>query len=265
MFGILYYITFYLEAVQKLSPTKTGTEILALSATMVPSGLITAILISKFGKYKWAQWKGWVVAAVATGLLCLLDENTKKGFWIGAMVLLGLGHGILFNSILFAAQAVVPAKNVAYAATLYTFFRTMGYAVGVVVGSTTLENVMADYLKDHGFPAQKAQDISSHIGPSEGLSAGTGQAEVIMQSYVHGLRGVFIALTCLAGLGLVTTFFVPQASMDQPLESDHHLELLRLDSNPPTPSIGDARSVSNLTVHSIQGKSENGVELHRVI
>jgi hypothetical protein len=265
MFGILYYITFYLEVVQKLSPTQTGSEILALSATMVPSGLITAILISKFGKYKWAQWKGWVVAALATGLLCLLDENTKKGFWIGALVLLGLGHGILFNSILFAAQAVVPAKNVAYAATLYTFFRTMGYAVGVVVGSTTLENVMADYLKDHGFPAQKAQDISSHIGPSEGLSVGAGHLDVIMQSYVHGLRGVFAALTCLAGLGLITTFFVPQASMDQALESDHHLELLRLDSNPRAPSLADARSESNLTLHSVCGKEENAVELRRVI
>ncbi|KAJ5166245.1 uncharacterized protein N7482_005026 [Penicillium canariense] len=265
MFGILYYITFYLEVVQKLSPTKTGAEILALSATMVPAGLITAILISKSGKYKWAQWKGWVVSALATGLLCRLDTETKKGFWIGAMILLGLGHGILFNSILFAAQAVVPAKNVAYAATLYTFFRTMGYAVGVVVGSTTLENVMADYLKDHGFPAQKAQEISAHIGPLKDLSAGSGHEEIILQSYVHGLRGVFMALTCLAGLGLITTFFVPQASMDQPLESDHQLELLRAEPDPPTPSLRDYRSESNVTVHSVQGKTENAVELHRVI
>ncbi|EPS28507.1 hypothetical protein PDE_03453 [Penicillium oxalicum 114-2] len=265
MFGILYYMTFFLEVVQRLSPTQTGTQIMALSATMVPCGLITAIMISKFGKYKWAQWVGWLVAALATGLLCLLDEKTNSGFWIGTLVLLGLGHGVLFNSILFAAQAVVPAKNVAYAATLYTFFRTIGYAVGVVLGSTTLSNVTAAYLQSHGFPAGEAHDIASHIGPSESISLGTSSASVIMQSYVHGLRGVFIGLTCLAGLGLVTTFFVPQASMDQALESDHQLELLRIESNPPSPSLGDSRNPSSLTIHTIYAKEDHPVELRRVV
>ena len=88
---------------------------------------------------------------------------------------------------------------------------------------------------------------------------------MIMQSYVHGLRGVFIGLTCLAGLGLVTTFFVPQASMDQALESDHQLELLRIESNPPSPSLGDSRNPSSLTIHTIYAKEDHPVELRRVV
>ncbi|KAJ5484829.1 hypothetical protein N7539_004817 [Penicillium diatomitis] len=267
MFGILYYMTFFLEIVQRLSPTQTGTQIMALSATMVPCGLVTALLITKFGKYKWAQWKGWIVASVATGLLCLLKQDTHRGFWIGALVLLGLGHGILFNSILFAAQAVVPAKNVAYAATLYTFFRTIGYAVGVVLGSTTLSNVTAAYLQNHGFPAQEAQKIASHIGLSDAALRGApSRASVIMESYVQGIRGVFIALTCLAGLGLIITWFIPQASMDQALESEHQLELQRLHSNPPSPSLQDPRLMSTLTVHTIYTKDDRSpVESHHVV
>jgi predicted MFS family arabinose efflux permease len=222
LFGALYYISVYLQAVQALSPTITGVGILPVSAMMMPSSVIVAILISKLGTYRWALWIGWAITVTATGLLILFYVNTSTGEWVGIMLVLGLGHGVLFNSLLFAAQAVSPPKDVAYAASLYTFMRTVGFAIGVVVGSTVFQNMMSKALQNYGLPTELAANAEGYISTLKTLPA-SAQKDLILKAYAQGLQGVFEVLTGIGGLGIIATVFIPHRSMDRPLESDHTL------------------------------------------
>jgi predicted MFS family arabinose efflux permease len=214
MYGELYYVSIYLQSVKGLSPVRTGIGLLPVSLALMPSSVIVAFIISKLGQYRWALWLGWVVTITASGLAILLREHTHTVAWVVILAIVGLGHGILFNALLVAAQAASPANDVAYAASMYTFFRTLGFAFGVTIGATTLQNLMASNLKSSGLSTAIASDAAGYVSVLQAMSAGSVMREKIISAYVYGTDGVFEVLTGIAGLGLLATGFVARSNMN---------------------------------------------------
>jgi MFS family permease len=189
---------------------------------MMPSSIAVAILISRYGRYKWALWIGWIITVTATGLMAMFKTNTKTGVWIGILIVLGLGHGFLFNGLLITAQAVAPPKHAAEAAALYTFVRTVGFSFGVVLGGTTFQNMMKSRLKADGLPTSIATNAEAFVGVLLSLPHGK-YRDSLLDAYSHGLDGVFTVFAGIGGLSLIATLFIAHVSMDRPLESAHVL------------------------------------------
>jgi hypothetical protein len=66
---------------------------------------------------------GPAIAAVGSGLLMLLNENSYAGDWIGYQILLGIGVGLSMTIPLMLAQVVVGPKDVP-TATAITICKT---------------------------------------------------------------------------------------------------------------------------------------------
>lgn len=191
---------------------------------MMPSSIGVAILISRYGRYKWALWIGWVITLAATALMSMFKADTNTGVWIGVLIVLGLGHGFLFNGLLITAQVVAPPKHAAEAAALYTFVRTVGFSFGVVIGGTTFQNIMKSRLKAEGLPMSIATNAEAFIGILLSLPKGQ-YRDRLLDAYSHGLDGVFEVFAGIGGLSLLATLFIARVSMDRPLESNHVLRL----------------------------------------
>ncbi|KAJ5648323.1 hypothetical protein N7490_004695 [Penicillium lividum] len=150
MYGCLYYVSVWLQAIKSESGLMTGVGLLFISVALMPTSIVIAFIISKTGRYRWALWLGWVAIIAATGVTIILHKHTSTASWIFIFAFVGFGHGVLFNALLVAAQACAPAKDVAYAASMYTFFHTLGFAIGVIIDSTVLQNFMAKRIKQFG-------------------------------------------------------------------------------------------------------------------
>lgn len=101
----------------------------ALLPNCFGAGISAAILsryIAKTGHYNIVTWVGWILAAAGCGLLVLLDTDTSALEWIFLNVASGLGLGCLFASLTIATQAPQREENMATAAGLTPFFRTVG-------------------------------------------------------------------------------------------------------------------------------------------
>ena len=81
------------------------------------------------GRYRWAIWGGWVLTTLGCGLLYLLDVNTTTPAWIFLNLVVGLGTGMLFPSMMFAIQASSTNADLAFAVAMFSFFRAFGQAV----------------------------------------------------------------------------------------------------------------------------------------
>lgn len=224
MYGELYYISLYLQAVKLMSAVMTGVGLLPVSVALMPTSIMVAFIISKTGRYRWALWRGWITTITATGVTIILHEHTSKAAWIVMFASVGYGHGVLFNALLVAAQASSPAKDVSYAASLYTFFRTLGFAIGVIIGGTVLQNLMAARLGELGLPIAIAQNAESYVTILKTLPVGSDLREGVIDAYVHGMDGVFEVVTGIGALGLLATPFVAARTMNKPLVSDHVLQ-----------------------------------------
>ncbi|KAJ5190250.1 uncharacterized protein N7498_009235 [Penicillium cinerascens] len=223
MYGELYYISLYLQAVKLMSAVMNGVGLLPVSVSLMPTSIVVAVIISKTGRYRWALWFGWVATIAATGATIILNKHTSTVAWIFMFAAVGLGHGVLFNALLVAAHASSPAKDVAYAASLYTFFRTLGFAIGVIIGGTVLQNFMATKLSELGLPSTIAYNAEGFVATLKTLPVGSAVREGALTAYVYGLDGVFEVITGIGALGLLATPFVAGRTMNTPLESDHVL------------------------------------------
>jgi len=123
---LLYYLPLYYEAVKDMSPIDAGVAVLPETLTLVPASVITGLLITRTGSYRWAIWIGWIVTTVGMGLLMLLDVDTSTGKWIGLNLIVGLGTGMLFSAMAFAVQASVNVDSIAAAVCMFSFFRSFG-------------------------------------------------------------------------------------------------------------------------------------------
>ena len=128
---LLYYLPLYYEAVKGMSPVITGLAILPETLTLVPASVITGVIITRTGVYRWAIWMGWIITTIGMGLLMFLDVDTPTQAWIGLNLVIGIGTGLLFGAMGFAVQASVDPESIAIAVCMFLFFRSFG-SVGIL-------------------------------------------------------------------------------------------------------------------------------------
>ena len=133
MFGAIMFVPLFVQGVLGESATNAGLVLtplmLALVATTVGSGQI----ISRTGHYRWAIVSGPVLMACGFALLGALDTGSSQGDATVAMIVLGLGLGLLIQNLMLVIQNTVPSRELGAATSAGQFFRTTGGTVGVTV------------------------------------------------------------------------------------------------------------------------------------
>ncbi|KAM0798083.1 major facilitator superfamily domain-containing protein [Usnea florida] len=224
--GSLYYLPLYYEAVQGLSPILSGVALFPETFTVAPGAFIVGTLISRTGRYRWAVWSGWAITTLGLGLLYLLDVNTSTVEWIFLNLVVGVGLGFNYSALGVTLQAATSEEDMTSAVAMFTFFRLMGQALGVVIGGVTFQNEirskllaipslapMADQYANDG--AALAQQISS-------IKNSDDRANVI-QVYADSLKTVWAVLCGVAALALLTSFIITDLSLDREFISPQQL------------------------------------------
>ncbi|KAH8197850.1 hypothetical protein TruAng_007997 [Truncatella angustata] len=161
MYGQLYYVPFFALAVKQVSMVRAGVILLPVMLILIPSGAAAGAIISRLNNYRHILWIGWFLATLSSGLQLLWTVSVSDAVWFVTLVILGVGHGFVLNAQTFACQALAKPGDIAAAAATYGFARQFGTAVGVAVGSTTFQNVMAMKLRWEGIPVDYAYDAQA--------------------------------------------------------------------------------------------------------
>lgn len=90
---LLYYQPLYYEGVRGFSPVISGVALFPATFTVAPTAIVTGLVISKFGKYRWAVWAGWGCATLGVGFLCAVDMSTQLTQVLLTDLLAGIGLG----------------------------------------------------------------------------------------------------------------------------------------------------------------------------
>ena len=220
---ILYYLPLYYEAVKGYTPIVTGVALFPETFTVAPAAVITGIIITKTGRYRWAMWAGWVLTTAGTGILYLLDVDTSITAWIFINLVSGLGLGLLFPSMAFSIQASTTNKDLAFAVALYSFFRAFGQALGVAIGGTIFQNTMK--LKLLAYPELAAQateyskDAASLVQIIKTMEDGLMKTDLI-RGYMDSLKIVFVATCGLSAVALLSSLLVRGLDLNRALETE---------------------------------------------
>jgi len=145
---------------------------------------------------------------------------------------------MLLTSINVGIQAISHVEDAGRAAAMYAFMRTLGMSIGVAIGGTAFQNVMANKLDDLGLPEAIAHDAEAFVAqmavmdPTDPIRVGALEAckcaslplfslsVLTPRTDVTGFHGVYWIVIAASIAGFILSLGIKKHSMDKELGSD---------------------------------------------
>jgi hypothetical protein len=171
IFGTFLFLTFYLQVVKGYSPLTTGLLFLPMTVCI----LISSNLSSNIGLGP----RGLIAAGMllsAGGMALLTQVTVTSGYVSGvlpALLVLGLGLGLIFAQAINTATAGVAREDSGVASALVNTMQQVGGSIGTAALSTIALSATATYLIGHAVGPQ-TQAVAATYGYTIafGVSAG---------------------------------------------------------------------------------------------
>ncbi|KAI8634149.1 major facilitator superfamily domain-containing protein [Xylariaceae sp. FL1651] len=175
--------------------------------------------VVQVGRYRECVLFGWLAWAVGLGLMSTLDEHSGLGKQVGYSLLIGVGVGNTLQPALIAVQAGVERRDMAVVTSFRNFVRNLGATLGLAIGGTLLNNIVANSLSALSLSDDAAKSLLS--SPQTYLSSlPPDEADhvrmVLIPAYRHAFRVIFLLGASLAALAFVLAFtLMPQVELSR--------------------------------------------------
>jgi len=224
-FGVLFFLSLYLQIVRGLSAIDTGLTILPLAIAAFIAGPIAAVAANKIGP-KWVVTTGMVLEAIGLyALWQVLSVSNPIYYLYPILAVYGVGVGLDIGQLTSTVLASVPWQKAGEGSGINNTVRQVGSAFGVAIIGAAMVAVMAsvgtsdlaantvipDAVKTH-LQTVLNNGLSGGLGSTSfsGGSGAIGQAitQVFDDAITQGAKwaaftaGVFVSLGALASLFL---------------------------------------------------------------
>jgi EmrB/QacA subfamily drug resistance transporter len=203
IFGVFLFLTYYMQLVKGDSPLSTGLLFLPLiGCILISSNLSSIVLLPKVGPRVLIAL-GMLLGVI--GMIYLTRLTVTASYLSGilpALLVMGLGFGLIFAPSINTATAGVRREDSGVASALVNTMQQVGGSIGTSALSTIALSATTSYLVTH------------HSGALAQVTAA-----------VHGYTLAFSISAGLFGLGVILAIVL--------LPSRHRLEELRNQAAPP--------------------------------
>jgi EmrB/QacA subfamily drug resistance transporter len=133
LFSITVFVPLFLQTTTGATPTQAGLLLVPMMLGVTLSTNLAGRSIQRTGRYKRFPVAGLALITVALGLLAALAGHPSRVTTAIALVVFGLGFGMVGQVLLVAVQNGVDRRDLGVAMATTTFFRALGGAVGAAV------------------------------------------------------------------------------------------------------------------------------------
>ncbi|KAI4863261.1 MFS general substrate transporter [Hypoxylon rubiginosum] len=228
VFWILYFLPISFQAVLLFSPERTGVALLPLTLIALPGAALSAMAVSRWGKFKMLHLVGFAIFTLGFGLYSMQWEGTTTAEWATFQSISALGGGIVLDTLLPAFQAPVPESDQAATTATWCFIRTVGNVWGVAIPATIFNNRINQLTHTISDPAAasllygggayqhaSASFINSFDEPIRGE---------IRAVYREALKLTFLIGVAFGGLACLLTILEKEIKLRKDLETEYGLK-----------------------------------------
>jgi MFS family permease len=143
--------------------------------------------MARTGRYKRFPIAGLALMTAALVLLAVVSAHPSRAATGVALVVFGLGFGMVTQILVVAVQNGVERRDLGVATATAGFFRALGGAVGAAVLGAV-------------FAARAGARMSAHVGRDD---------------VIHAVQTVFLVAAPLAALALLVVLALPESPLRQ--------------------------------------------------
>jgi DHA2 family multidrug resistance protein-like MFS transporter len=213
LFGFLFGMPLFFQAVNGLDAQATGLRILPLIGGLIVGAQLSGKLVHKMGDKAIAAI-GFLLLAVGLCLGGFTDVTTNYGFAVIWITLIGLGFGFALPAAMDAALGVLSAERSGVGSALIMTLRQVGGTIGVAFLGSMLNSEYHRHLNLSGLSAEAAaavrDNVSSGVAVAHQLNS-TQLLESVSSAFVNSLDLMLWVCCGVAVLGiLLALIFLPK-------------------------------------------------------
>jgi MFS family permease len=161
--GVIFMPRFF-QTVRGVSATASGYSIWSLMLGFIGGSIVSGVLISRSGRYKWLITSSSVLLVAGGYLMTHLATDTPDWALWAWMLLLGLGVGPSIAAFTVVVQSLVPNHRLGVASGTLTFIRqlatTAGLAIAGTMFSASSQNQLAHSVAQQSVPSDLVSVVS---------------------------------------------------------------------------------------------------------
>lgn len=221
----LHYIPLYFLAIPGSSPTSSGMHLLPLLFALLAASVAASNAIMRTNRYQRILAAGLALVTLTCGIATQLDltgNTTSAGLRDGLLLLNGVGHGCILNSLNLTPLANAHSSTeqaggdgLAHAAAAYSFLRALGTCLAICICGPVFETLLLHRLTQFQLPAPIAQHSIEFAIQLQTLPDSWVSKRQVKISYLYSLRGVFGLLAAGAGIALLVCLALMHRTLDE--------------------------------------------------
>ena len=258
LYWVVYFLPAYFQAVHLYSPARSGVALLPQSLVGIPGAAISAIALSRWGKFKPLHWAGFALFTIGMGLFSLLKESSSVAEWVIFQCITAMGAGMVLNTLLPSFQAPIAEADQAAATAAWCFIRTFGNVWGVAIPGVIFNNRIdsrADRIDDlnarrllsggNAYQYVSASFVNSYPEPTRSQ---------IRMVYRDALQLVFEVGIAFAGLAFLLVFLEKEVTLRTELETEYGLKESKMKGRSDTAEIdGPSQQIGRMEEAGVGG------------
>ncbi|MGW2962793.1 MFS transporter [Streptomyces sp. NPDC001220] len=211
MFAVVSYMPTYLQMVYGVTAAQSGWLLLPMVVGLMGASLPVGLRMSRTGRYRIYPIAGSLVIAVTALMLSTLQVDTPLALICGYLFLMGVGIGLMSQTLVLAVQNAFPAADVGTATSANNFFREIGATVGNAAVGAIFTSRLTDQLG-----TRLSSTGRTTVGDTESLTPALVHAlptrvqDAVVEAYQHALAPVFAYLVPLFLVGAVLAVVLPE-------------------------------------------------------
>jgi len=212
MFGVLFTIPQYFQAVRGLDAQGAGLQLLPMIAGIVIGAGLADRLAAMVGE-KVVVAFGFVILALGLAAGGLTAVDTNIAFVATWTAVCGAGMGMALATAASAALSQLSAERSGVGSALMQTVQKIGVPFGVAILGSILNSVYQAHLHLSGLPAAASQVVKTSVFAGVALANQSGAASLlnmVLSAFVSGMDRMLLACLAvsLAGI-LITLAFLP--------------------------------------------------------
>ncbi|KAJ5085109.1 hypothetical protein N7532_009880 [Penicillium argentinense] len=145
-YAFLFTIPLLFQVILLDSPTKAGARLVIPSLATPLGGLISGVVMSRWGKLAYLVRTGAGLMFVGNLLVALLRFDDSQWKYFAYIIPANLGQGIVYPGILFTFLAAFDHSDHAVSASTVYLIRSLGTVWGVAITSAIIQNTLSSGL-----------------------------------------------------------------------------------------------------------------------
>ncbi|KAK3820057.1 MAG: major facilitator superfamily domain-containing protein [Benniella sp.] len=217
--GVIFYSPIYFQVVKGVGATASGLHLLPMVLGLVVASIASGAVLNKVKDYRIFIWIGTIMMSIGIGLCMLLDADSGMGQQIGFLLIVGLGIGLILQTVMLAAQAAVEKEEMAIVTALCGFFNSIGGGIGIAMCSALFNNHLGSEFKafsDETKYVLAEYHIMDSITAVQDLPPEV--KKLVIEAYVDTFQFIFKCITPIACAAFLLSLFIRKLRMLDPSE-----------------------------------------------